>query len=823
MASKPEKVKKVKSSATLDRDEELSRKSSMESSGGDNPGLVQRSATRDILDFSEDSYVSGDARGESPFRVEASDYHQDPMMVNVHQFYPIIDQSFRRGFSGRLGEEKTNLKAISEEEQHDEKTGKEAILGECDNTENTTDVPGDGTSSEDTNVDQRREKVESQSDLSSRQELLEVNTEDSQGLGSSGLTEDPQVPVSSGMFYTMVDEDTIQAARQRKKTTFAADEWSEIKNATYSLADIVAKRAYEHYQRALHLKSQQQWLEMITCLTKAISLKGDEAAFYRQRGEAFIQLCDFHSAILNYKKACLLDSSSSASYQRLAFLFYFYGQCLFDQRLFAEALEAFSRAAEMNPDNIGYHMRSISCLAALQRHGECLALVNKRLEKDSTNPDLYVMRARLHDMFGNSTLCYYDVKDALAVDADHQEAKEMMHRLELKAAECKTHCMHLNLTGKYREALQKISIAIETNPSMAEYHVLRGALHRKLNDFNAAIDDFLLALDKCDHNEEDPVYSKAQRQLLLTYNDFAVECFNKNFFEEAIVLLNKAVKGEKNEKGLYINRGDCFFKQSELNFALQDYLQALELDESDTAIATRISVIYNEFGVGLYQDKKYTEAEAKFSQALQFNPRIGQYYISRSRARYMLGNLTGARQDLLLGLLLDPFSEDILSILARLFPGKSVADVVSSPAATVAKNTIQQLEFCVHPSSPRQEVTIPERSEFKNEVEKPKTPDTAPAWNPTACFPPLKLCMKEKEFNLKLVQEKQKVEQEVKDILQNRGTLQYQGGRIQPLPPPCNETRYGGKLQGSVSAVPAIKQNKKSTSWRNFGLGIGLQ
>ena len=83
----------------------------------------------------------------------------------------------------------------------------------------------------------------------------------------------------------------------------------------------------------------------------------------------------------------------------------------------------------------------------------------------------------------------------------------------------------------------------------------RGALHRKLNDFNAAIDDFLLALDKCDHNEESPVYSSAQRQLLLTYNDFAVECFTKGFYDEAIILLNKAIKGEKNEKGLYINRG----------------------------------------------------------------------------------------------------------------------------------------------------------------------------------------------------------------------------------------------------------------------------
>ena len=83
----------------------------------------------------------------------------------------------------------------------------------------------------------------------------------------------------------------------------------------------------------------------------------------------------------------------------------------------------------------------------------------------------------------------------------------------------------------------------------------RGALHRRLGDFNAAIDDYLLALDKTDHDEESPVYKEAQRQLLLTYNDFAVECFTKGFYEEAIILLNKAIKGEKSEKGLYVNRG----------------------------------------------------------------------------------------------------------------------------------------------------------------------------------------------------------------------------------------------------------------------------
>ena len=86
----------------------------------------------------------------------------------------------------------------------------------------------------------------------------------------------------------------------------------------------------------------------------------------------------------------------------------------------------------------------------------------------------------------------------------------------------------------------------------------RGALHRRLGDFNAAIDDYLLALDKTDHDEDNATYLESQRQLLLTYNDFAVECFSKGYYEEAIILLNKAIKGEKREKGLYINRGGMY-------------------------------------------------------------------------------------------------------------------------------------------------------------------------------------------------------------------------------------------------------------------------
>ncbi len=85
--------------------------------------------------------------------------------------------------------------------------------------------------------------------------------------------------------------------------------------------------------------------------------------------------------------------------------------------------------------------------------------------------------------------------------------------------------------------------------------ISRGTLHRRKQNFVDAMDDYLTAMDKCGHQQDLPVYRHASRQLVLTYNDFALSCFRKKNFDEAILLLNKAIKEEKREKGLYVNRG----------------------------------------------------------------------------------------------------------------------------------------------------------------------------------------------------------------------------------------------------------------------------
>lgn len=57
-----------------------------------------------------------------------------------------------------------------------------------------------------------------------------------------------------------------------------------------------------------------------------------------------------------------------------------------------------------------------------------------------------------------------------------------------------------------------------------------------------------------------------------------------------------------------------------------------------------------------------------------------------------------------MGLLLDPTNEDVISILSRLFPGKSIGDVVNSRAADPAKLAVRAI-LNIQPQRPQAKVT----------------------------------------------------------------------------------------------------------------------
>ncbi|XP_044295909.1 tetratricopeptide repeat protein 16 isoform X1 [Varanus komodoensis] len=411
-----------------------------------------------------------------------------------------------------------------------------------------------------------------------------------------------------------------------------------------------------------------------------------QVELYERKAEALLQLCDFQSAAMHLRKAYFMSSRKESIGAQLAFIFHLQGQCLYEQHLFLDALGSFMRASELQPQNALYRMRSIACLASMNRYNDCLQMVNEEVAREEKNADLFVLRARLYEYFGKTNLTYFNLQNALELDPAHGEAQVLLAHLRTEGQKFRDQAVNKAVKGNLKAAFLKISRAICCNPVDASYFLFRGNMLRRLKDFSTAIDDYLKAAHLCSGGEEGhAVRAEAQKQLLLTYNDFAVHCYGNGCYEEAVLLLNKALKAEKGEKGLYSNRGDCFLKLGELNFAMADYQQALELRPRDPQLQKRVARLYNEMGLQEFRERRYPQAESYFSQAVENNPREIQYYLHRAKSRMFMQEELGAKEDLITALLLDPTRLDVHSLAEKLFPGEPVQTLLNSKVGELAK------------------------------------------------------------------------------------------------------------------------------------------
>lgn len=59
--------------------------------------------------------------------------------------------------------------------------------------------------------------------------------------------------------------------------------------------------------------------------------------------------------------------------------------------------------------------------------------------------------------------------------------------------------------------------------------------------------------------------------------------------------------------------------------------------------------------------RQYHDAQIRFSNAIEHNPKVGQFYVHRARCMHMMQEVDCARQDILISLHLDPKNEEVNS------------------------------------------------------------------------------------------------------------------------------------------------------------------
>jgi len=214
--------------------------------------------------------------------------------------------------------------------------------------------------------------------------------------------------------------------------------------------------------------------------------------------------------------------------------------------------------------------------------------------------------------------------------------------------------------SEYQEALVKLDKAIVADGDLAEAYFVRGKIHMKLLDMNAAMDDFEKAQTK-GYAEIDLFVQKGQ----------ALQVLGK--YKESIAELTKALDKKTDDKTIWFKRALSYEALNMDYEALDDYTKAVKLDNTyfeallnrcilfyendnmkaafrdcDKAIQVRMDNADAYYyrgaskGAGEKQDK---EALADFNKALEIDPDHDESLTARGAAKLFMGNKKGACLD----------------------------------------------------------------------------------------------------------------------------------------------------------------------------------
>lgn len=105
--------------------------------------------------------------------------------------------------------------------------------------------------------------------------------------------------------------------------------------------------AEEIKNKGNELMGQAKYKEAIAYYTKAIEIDTENAIYFANRAAAHTHLKDYNNAVIDCERAIVINPTYSKSYSRM-------GTALFYQESYSRAVDSFSKACELDPDNATY-------------------------------------------------------------------------------------------------------------------------------------------------------------------------------------------------------------------------------------------------------------------------------------------------------------------------------------------------------------------------------------------------------------------------------------------------------------------------------------
>ena len=310
-----------------------------------------------------------------------------------------------------------------------------------------------------------------------------------------------------------------------------------------------------------------------------------------------------------------------------------------------KAIEAYSHAIDLNPDNADAYINRGAAYIKEGKHDLAIENCNKAIQLRPDYALTYSNRGVAYDKKGEHDLAISDYDKAIELKSNYADAynnrgnaygnkgeydraiTDYTKAIELNVNYTDAYNNRGNAYGnksEYDRAITDYTKAIELNTEFADAYHNRGVAYYSKNDFNQAIKDYTKAI------ELKPDDASAYYNRSIAYAE-------KDNFDLAIQDSARAIELNPNFAEAYHNLGAVYAKKDNYDFAIKDYTKAIELKPEFT--------IYHDRGIAYSNKGDFDHAIEDYTKAIELNTIFSSAYINRGNAYSSKGDFDHAIKD----------------------------------------------------------------------------------------------------------------------------------------------------------------------------------
>jgi tetratricopeptide (TPR) repeat protein len=406
--------------------------------------------------------------------------------------------------------------------------------------------------------------------------------------------------------------------------------------------DIPKHRSHFHYRHAeILLKDGQNYhleLERILKeLNRAANLTPEEPKIYLALAEVYRRALDTSSAIFALRFALEKDSTNLRARKQLCELLINRAQETMKLGThYDRASNYFDDALEMDPTRCNIWILKAVCDIHCSNFTQALHAINRAINiSTSITIDMYILRAKILWALGQIDAGNKDMRKVIAIDNSHPEVMAFIHRAFANAESQYLEAYKLFQQKKSQDGIKILLTILEVNQNDLKLYLLLSKLYRQNLQLDLAYKTLTTAVgiyQKLDPYQQYTKLVKAPDEIFLQQNiilnEMAMKCAVEGEYQQAIILLNKAIASERklrkdpNEINFrfFLNRGDCYRALGESMYAVADYQLALERCPGEHELLTFVDTICLSLSLfvslSLYLSFAHSESLSPFPSSL---------------------------------------------------------------------------------------------------------------------------------------------------------------------------------------------------------------